>query len=63
MTNCEMTLDGNILTLKVDISKRYGDSASGKTVQIATTAGNISCPEHPDVKIGLNVYIKKEKQK
>ena len=61
MTNCEMTLEGNILTLKVDISKRYGESASGKTIQVATTSGNIACPEHPDIKIGLNVYTKKEK--
>lgn len=61
MTNCNMTVKGNILTVEIDLSKRYGDSKSGKTISVATTAGNIACPENPDIKIGLNVYIKKEK--
>lgn len=56
-----MTVKGNILTVEIDLSKRYGDSKSGKTIQIATTAGNVSCPEFSDIKIGLNVYTKKEK--
>lgn len=60
MTNCEMTIDGNILTVKIDISKRYGKSKSGKNTTVATTSGNIGCPEHPDIKIGLNVYQKGE---
>ena len=60
MTNCEMSVDGDMLTIKVDLSKRFGKSKSGKTVIIATTGGNISAPEHFDVKIGLNVYAKEE---
>ena len=58
MKNVEMKLDGNILTIKVDISKEYGPSSSGKTIIIASTEGNVSVPER-DEKIGLNVYKKK----
>jgi len=30
MKNCEMKLNGNILTITVDISKEFSKSASGK---------------------------------
>ena len=59
MKNVEMKLDGDILTIKVDITKEFGPSASGKTIIIASTEGNISIPDKEDVKIGLNVYKKK----
>lgn len=59
MKNVEMKLDGDILTIKVDVTKEFGPSSSGKTIIIASTEGNISIPEKDDVKIGLNVYRKK----
>lgn len=59
MKNVEMKLEGEILTIKVDITKEFGPSSSGKTIIIASTEGNISIPEKDDVKIGLNVYRKK----
>jgi ABC-type molybdate transport system ATPase subunit len=59
MKNVEMKLDGDILTIKVDVTKEFGPSASGKTIIIATTEGNISIPEKDEIKIGLNVYRKK----
>jgi hypothetical protein len=59
MKNVEMSLEGNILTIKVDLSKEFGPSASGKTIIIASTGGNVSIPEHADAKVGLNVYRKK----
>jgi hypothetical protein len=58
MKNCEMKLDGNILTITVDISKEYGTSSSGKSIIIGSTEGNVSIPEKEDIKIGLNVYRK-----
>jgi hypothetical protein len=58
MKNVEMKLDGYILTIKVDVTKEFGPSSSGKTIIIASTEGNISIPEKDDVKIGLNVYRK-----
>ena len=58
MKNCEMKLTGNILTITVDVSKDYGKSASGKSIIIASTEGNVSVPDKEDVKIGLNIYKK-----
>jgi hypothetical protein len=58
MKNVEMTVAGNILTIKVDLTKEFGPSASGKTIIIASTEGNITVPEREE-KIGLNVYRKK----
>lgn len=60
MKNVEMNVEGNILTIKVDLSKEFGPSASGKTIIIASTAGNVSVPEDEDKKIGLNVYKYKD---
>jgi hypothetical protein len=59
MKNVEMTVEGNILTIKVDLAKEFGPSSSGKTIIIATTEGNISIPGREEGKIGLNVYKKK----
>ena len=58
MKNVEMHVEGNILTIRIDLSKEYGPSSSGKTIIIASTEGNVSVPEHQE-KIGLNVYRKK----
>ena len=54
MKNVEMSVDGNILTIKVDLSKEYGPSSSGKTIIVASTEGNVSIPDREE-KLGLNV--------
>ncbi len=59
MKNVEMTVDGNILTIKMDLTKDFGPSSSGKTIIIASTEGNVSVPDHEEKKIGVNVYKKK----
>ena len=59
MKNVEMSVEGNILTVKVDLSKEFGPSSSGKTIIIASTEGNVSIPDAEDKKMGLNVYRKK----
>jgi len=59
MNNVEMTVEGDILTIKVNLSEEFGPSASGKTIIIASTQGNVSVPGHEDKKVGLNVYRKK----
>jgi hypothetical protein len=59
MKNVEMTVDGNILTIKVDMSKDFGPSSSGKTIIIASTEGNQSVPGKEAIKVGLNIYKKK----
>ena len=58
MKNVEMKIEGSILTIKVDLSKEYGPSSSGKTTIVASTEGNVSIPEREE-KVGLNVYKKK----
>ena len=58
MKNVEMTMEGTILTIKVDLSKEFGLSASEKNIIIASTEGNVTIPNR-DEKIGLNVYRKK----
>jgi len=59
MKNIELQVEGNILTIKVDLSKSFGPSSSGKNAIVASTEGNQSVPGREDVKIGLNVYTKK----
>lgn len=58
MKNVDITVSGNIMTIKIDLTKEFGPSASGKTTIIASTEGNITIPEREE-KVGLNVYRKK----
>ena len=58
MKNVQMSVEGSILTIKVDLSKEFGPSSSGKTIIIASTEGNVAVPEREE-KVGLNVYRKK----
>jgi hypothetical protein len=58
MKNVRLTVEGNILTIRVDLAKEFGPSASGKTIIIASTEGNVSVPDREE-KVGLNVYRKK----
>lgn len=54
--NVKWTLDGDILTIRVDLSQTFGPSSSGKTTIIASTEGNVSVGPDREEKIGLNVY-------
>ena len=58
MKSVELTVEGTMLTIKVDLSQEFGPSSSGKTTIIASTEGNISIPGREE-KIGLNIYKKK----
>lgn len=57
MKNVEMQVSGDILTITVDLSKKFGKSGSGKSIIVASTEGNMPVP-NSDCKIGLNVYMK-----
>lgn len=59
MKNVEITVEGNILIMKVDLTKDFGPSSSGKTIIIASTEGNVAVDGHEEAKVGLNVYRKK----
>jgi hypothetical protein len=56
MRNVEIKVDGDKLTIIVDLSQEFGLSSSGKSITIASTEGNVSVPNREEVKIGLNVY-------
>lgn len=56
MTNVTTRIEGNRLIIEVDLSKSFGTSASGKSVVIASTQGNVSVPGREQVKMGLNIY-------
>lgn len=58
MKNVEITVKGNELTIKVDLSKKFGKSSSGKSEIIASTEGNSKVPGKDNMFIGLNVYSK-----
>jgi hypothetical protein len=61
MENVEVKVEGNVMVVRVDLSKRLGPSASGKTIMVATTSGNIRVPGFESVKLGLNVYETRSK--
>ena len=56
MNNITQTLQGNILTLTIDLSKPGTPSSSGKSLLIASTGGSVKVDGRPDVTIGVNVY-------
>ena len=58
MKNVEFSVEGDTLTITVDLTKEFGPSSSGKTIIIASTEGNFPLPERTEV-VGLNVYRKK----
>lgn len=58
--NMKVSVKGDKMTITIDLSKDYGDSKTGKTVQIASTHGNKAVPEHEGMKFGLNVYKMKD---
>ena len=53
--NVEMQVEGHILTIKLDLTKEFGPSSSGKTTIVASTEGNVDVPDS-EVKVGLNCY-------
>lgn len=58
--NVEYKVEGNTLTLKVDLSKSLGPSASGKTILVASTQGAVKLPGR-DEQLNISVYRKKPK--
>ena len=56
MINVQTQLNGDELTIKVDLSKDFGPSKSGKTISVASTQGNIEIEGKPGYKLGLNIY-------
>lgn len=63
MKNVVTKVEGNILTITVDLSKRFGASSTGKTIIVATTEGAVKLDgKHATVSVGLNVWTKEGRQ-
>ena len=58
MKNVNATINGDIMTITVDLSQENGMSGSGKNVVIASTGGNAEVPGKEGMKFGLNVFKK-----
>lgn len=61
MKNIEIEQKGTTLILKVDLSKDFGASKSGKSIVIASTEGNqklAKTAKGEPVIVGLTVYTK-----
>ncbi len=56
MQNIETSIDGNKLTLVIDLSKELGTTKSGKSITIASSGGGVPVPGQENVKLNLNVY-------
>jgi hypothetical protein len=54
--NVKMKVEDNKLIITIDLDQEYGRSSSGKSITIASTEGNVSVPEHDEIKVGINVY-------
>lgn len=61
MKNAEIQVDGDVLTITVDLSKEMGPSKSGKTTIVASSEGNKTIPGREE-KIGLNIYKQETKK-
>jgi len=60
MVNVAAKIKEGKLILTVDLAKRFGKSASGKSNVIASTHGNVVIDESSGATFGLNVYTKKD---
>jgi hypothetical protein len=60
MKNITQSVKGDVLTLTIDLKALQGPSASGKSVVIATTEGNVPVDGHPEIKLGVNCYTAKK---
>lgn len=56
LKNVTLEVDGNTLTITVDLSKELGPSASGKSTLIASTGGAVTV--EGGARVNLSVYRK-----
>ena len=61
MKNVELELEGDKLTIKVDLNQDFGPSKSGKTTIVASSVGNKTIPGREE-RIGINVYRQETKK-
>ena len=63
MKNVEMTVEGTMLTIRVDLSKEFGPSASGKTIIIASTEGNVTIPNREEKSVSTCIERSRDRSR
>ena len=63
MENVEFAIKSGKLVITIDLKHRGSLSASGKTVRVASTLGNVKVPGSEEVAgsevtVGINAYVK-----
>jgi len=58
MKNIEMKVEGEILTIRINLAEDFGASRTGKTRIIASTEGNKPVEGKPGIYVGVNCYRK-----
>jgi hypothetical protein len=61
LTNVNMKVDGETLTVVIDLSQRHGKSKKGRSVVVATTHGFAEIPGHGKMWLSLNCNVKEDK--
>jgi hypothetical protein len=59
MENVKFTVDGHILTVTIDITKRVRASKTGKTDIVAATGGPVEVPGAPGVRVNVMSFAYK----
>lgn len=58
MKNVDVKVENDVLVIRISLKKEFGPSKSGKTIIVATTAGNQEVPGTNGLRLGLNAYRK-----
>ena len=58
MKNIETKVEGEILTIRINLAEDFGTSRTGKTRIIASTEGNKPVEGKPGIFVGVNCYKK-----
>jgi len=58
MKNIETKVEGEILTIRINLAENFGASRTGKTRIIASTEGNKPVEGKPGIYVGVNCYRK-----
>ena len=56
MFGIQQKLNGNVLTVTINLDGNGHISRTGKSKVIASTEGNVSVEGRPEIKLGINVY-------
>lgn len=56
MENVNIEVKDDIAVITIDLTKELGKSASGKTIVVGTTRGNVPIPGAEQFRLGVNCY-------